>query len=198
MLPKIIQILLFIAVISPGSIRSQTSDAPRVDIPLEGDIVQGVVGIAGSTAVEDFMNSEVFFSFSPDGEWFPIGRQDSAVSNQLIVNWDTTLISDGTYRIRVLVHKRDGSQVETVVNNIRVQNYTNPQGGTPAAVDSQGASQERSPLQGKMTASPYPRNPAAVNSEDLIGSIRAGVFWAGGILLALGIYLGLRWFNRRR
>jgi hypothetical protein len=198
MLSRILSIFLLSLVFFPGAVRNQAADTPRVDIPLDGDTVQGIVGISGSTAIEGFGSSEVFFGFSPNGEWFSLGEQNSPVSNQVIANWDTTSISDGIYRIRVVVHKTDGSYVETVVNNIHVQNYSNPEGNSSASSQTQAIPQAENVLHGKLTATPYPGNPAGVGSADLFRSIRGGALWAAGIFLGLGAYLGLRFINRRR
>jgi hypothetical protein len=174
------------------------ADFPRVDVPYEGDTVRGVVGIAGSTEIEGFISSEVFFGFSPNGEWFSIGRQKEPVSNQVIANWDTTVITDGIYRIKVLVTRSNGSQTETIVSNIRVSNYTSSQ-AEANNVQNGSNSQASDYLTGAIaTATAFPPNPAAVSKADLISSIRGGIFWVVGIFLVTGIYLGMRWFNKKR
>jgi hypothetical protein len=48
------------------------------------------------------------------------------------------------------------------------------------------------------TATSVPPNPASVSKADLTASINEGVLWVVGIFLLTGIYLGLRWFNKKR
>ena len=124
MLLKTASFIILLTLYPSQLLQSVSSEPPRVDAPLPGDAVRGVVGIAGSTDVEGFEYSEVFFGFSPGGAWFTLGRQNNPVNNQIITNWDTTGIPDGTYRLRVVVSKSDGSQTETVVDDIRVSNYS--------------------------------------------------------------------------
>jgi hypothetical protein len=171
---------------------------PRIDVPLPGDEVRGVVGIAGSTDMEEFAFSEVSFGFSPEGAWFSLGRQSAPVKNQIIANWDTTSIPDGTYRIRVVVQKKDGSQVETVVDEIHVSNYS-----STGSSGTDTGSRRSTPLPDyddsvKRTATALPRNPASVTSQDLFSSLRMGVAGTIGLFLLLALYLGMRWLNRRK
>lgn len=195
---KTLQALVLLIFIPAMHFMQVSTSAPRIDVPLAGDEVRGVVGIAGSTELEGFDSSEVFFGFSPDGAWFSLGKQNQPVNNQIIVNWDTTIIPDGNYRIRLVVQRKDGSQVVTGVDNIQVRNYssagqTNPEVNasivTPAG--NYGSTLER-------TATPLPRNPAAVSRADLFASLRAGLLGTAGLFLFLGLYLGLRWLNKRR
>jgi hypothetical protein len=195
---KTLQALLIMVLIPAVHLMQVSASGPRIDVPLAGDNVRGVVGIAGSTDVEGFDFSEVFFGFSSNDAWFSLGRQNQPVNNQIIVNWDTTIIPDGTYRIRVVVQRKDGSQVETGVDDIQVRNYS------PAGQNNPSASASIAPPSGnydpvlERTSTPLPRNPAAVNRQDLFASLRAGLVGTAGLFLILGLYLGLRWLNKRR
>jgi hypothetical protein len=198
MISKIFNLIILAPVLVSAYFQQTTADFPRVDVPYEGDTVRGVVGIAGSTNVEGFMSSEVFFGFSTESEWFSIGKQKEPVSNQVIANWDTTVITDGIYRIKVVVYRSDGTQVETIVNNIRVSNYT-PSQMEANNVQNVSISQASDYLTDSIaTATAFPPNPAAVSKADLISSIKGGVFWVVGIFLVTGIYLWMRWFNKKR
>lgn len=173
-------------------------NAPRIDIPLEGDTVRGVVGIVGSTDIEGFASSEVFFGFSPNGAWFSLGTQDRSISSQLITNWDTTVIPDGLYRLKVVVTKADGSQAEAAVNNIQVSNYSSPAGVSGQQIQGNPTAAPDYPVDARATATAFPANPAAVDGADLFASMKSGLLWTAAIFLALGIYLGLRWLNKKR
>jgi hypothetical protein len=198
MISKIFNLILFAPVLVSAYFQQTAADLPRVDVPYEGDTVRGVVGIAGSTDIAGFISSEVFFGFSPESEWFSIGMQEEPVSNQVIANWDTTVITDGIYRIKVVVNRSDGTQMETIVNNIQVSNYTSSQ--TEADNVQNGSNIQASDYLADSiaTATAFPPNPAAVSKADLISSIRGGIFWVVGIFLVTGIYLGMRWFNKKR
>jgi hypothetical protein len=120
------------------------------------------------------------------------------VNNQIITNWDTTGIPDGTYRLRVVVSESDGSQTETVVDGIRVSNYSSAGTGSDAQTPNSSIEVADYDPSLKRTATPFPLNPAAVSSQDLISSLRAGILGTGALFLILGLYLGLRWFNKRK
>jgi hypothetical protein len=198
MLLKTASFLFLLLIFPPQLLQSVSPEPPRVDVPLPGDVVRGVVGIAGSTDVEGFENSEVFFGFSPAGAWFSLGMQNNPVNNQIITNWDTTGIPDGKYRIRVVVTKSDGSQTEIVVDDIRVSNYSSPGATNDAQTSNRSTTVADYDPSLKRTATPFPMNPAAVSSQDLISSLRAGILGTGALFLFLGLYLGLRWFNKRK
>jgi hypothetical protein len=198
MISKIFSLILFTSVLFSAYIQLTTADLPRVDVPFEGDTVRGVVGIAGSTDIEGFKSSEVFFGFSPESEWFSIGLQKEPVSNKVIANWDTTVITDGIYRIKVVVNKSDGRQVETIVNNIQVSNYTFSRVEADQVQNGSNSSVPDYIAGSIATATAFPPNEAAVSKDDLIASIKDGIFWVIGIFLVTGIYLGMRWFNKKR
>jgi hypothetical protein len=198
MLLKTASFIILLLLFPSQLFQSVSPEPPRVDVPLPGDVVRGVVGITGSTDVEGFDYSEVFFGFSPGGAWFTLGRQNNPVNNQIITNWDTTGIPDGTYRLRVVVSKSDGSQTETVVDGIRVSNYSSAGTTSDAQTSNQSTEVADYDPSLKRTATPFPLNPAAVSSQDLISSLRAGILGTGALFLILGLYLGLRWFNKRK
>ncbi len=198
MLLKTVSILIVILMVPSPILQLVSAESLRVDVPLPGDAVRGVVGIAGSTDLPGFAFSEVFFGFSPGGAWFSLGKQNAPVSNQIITNWDTTGIPDGSYRLRVVVSKTDGSQVETVVDDIQVINYSSLGSNREEEISKQTTPAADYDSLSKRTATPFPENPAAVSSQDLISSLRAGVIGTLGLFLALGLYLGLRWLNKRK
>ena len=198
MLTKLINILLIAPFLLTAYFQQADGEYPRVDVPYEGATVQGLVGISGSTNSEGFVTSEVFFGYSPDGEWFSIGRQMEPISNQVIANWDTTVITDGVYRLKVVVNKSDGSQGETIVNNIRVSNYTSTQGDAGVNINDKPIARPDYEGGSKATATAFPPNPASVSRADLISSANKGVVSVAVIFLITGIYLGLRRFNKKR
>ena len=182
-----------------GVVFQQTgTGAPRVDVPLSGDTVRGVVGVAGTTQVEGFASSEVFFGFSSEGEWFSLGIQSTPIQNGLIANWDTSVIPDGTYRLKVVVTKADGSRIESVVEDLKVRNYSSGQDGEQSQPASRVTPLPDYQAQPARNVPSNPVNPAAVGRLDLSRSVRAGALWSAGLFVILGVYLGLRWFNRRK
>ena len=63
---------------------------------------------------------------NPNNLWYTIGApRQTTVLNGVLGIWSTNTIPDGTYQLRLRVYLRDGSNPQTVVNNIRVQNRPN-------------------------------------------------------------------------
>ncbi|MEP7357455.1 MAG: hypothetical protein ABI847_09480 [Anaerolineales bacterium] len=107
--------------------------------PLEGAILSGLVPVTGTATHPEFQRYELSFAYSPNptDTWFPL--QPPAVTqvvNEIIGRWDTTLISDGVYTLRLRVFFSDTAYLEAFVPNIRVQNSAPTQ---PAPVATPGS-----------------------------------------------------------
>lgn len=118
-------------VIMPSSQPLATSTPSTASIfivsPIPGSIVAGNVQILGSATHPNFLQYQLEFGPDPNpgNLWYPIGgARLSPVLNNLLGIWSTTAgnVPDGTYQLRLRVFLRDGSNPQTVVNNIRVQN----------------------------------------------------------------------------
>ncbi len=200
-MPKFTHFLLFLSFILAVN-ASESTNAPRVDYPRAGDTVQGLVAISGQTEVEGFLFSEVFFGYSgnSEGEWFLITRQDQAVRNGLITSWDTTTISDGSYNLRVAVHLENGTELETVVNNLEVRNFTGDDTSSRTSelsdpVDLSSAPETPITLH---TATPSPVNPAEITTEKYRQMLINGILIVFVFFIVLWAYLGIRRMMRNR
>jgi hypothetical protein len=176
---------------------TQTGD-PVIAVPRPGDVLQGVVTIAGSSDVTGFASAEVAFGYAddPTGTWFLIATSSQPVSNDTLVAWDTTVITDGDYVLRLRVYLTDGSFRETLVSGLRVRNYTPVETPTPTI-----PAPEATPLPTiTPTATPFPtptalpRNPATLAPMDVSASILYGGLAAILIFVIIGIYL---WLQRK-
>lgn len=118
------KILLFsvLLFVFPLAIHFQSSEKPRVDSPQPGEVIYGKVIISGNTDLSGFTKAEVYFGYSGSTTWFPIIALDQPVRNGPITQWDTTVIADGNYQLKVSVKLRDGTSADTIVNNLEVRN----------------------------------------------------------------------------
>jgi hypothetical protein len=186
-------ISIFLFILSPFL----QSDQVLIDSPKNGDLVQGIVEIRGSTNIRDFKSAEVSFGFIDDKSetWFPIQFTDQPKQNDVLTNWDTTTITDGDYRIRVLVNLTDGTQVEARATEIRVRNYSRDE--KISRTDTVPTSFPQ-PLATVAIPSPTPMqaNPAEVSEGALTFSLLQGAAGAGILFFALAIYFSLRSINR--
>lgn len=182
--------------------------------PAGGQALQGVVSIQGNTAVDGFQAAELSFSYSnnPTQTWFLILQSDTPVANGLLAQWDTTVISDGIYTLRLVVLHTDGSQETIIVAGVRVRNYTTIETDTPAPPTptatpapqdtseptlSPTPTVEQAPT-GILTATQLPLNPLQVSRLDVAASVGMGAMAGLGILVLLGLYQALRLLFRHR
>ena len=176
--------------------------------PLAGQAVQGRVPVQAYTAIQGFQAAELFFGYAEDqtGTWFLIGQADEPVMGGEIGTWDTSLITDGNYDLRLLVVLQDGTQVETVVPGLRVRNYTPVETDTPTPVIPTDT-----PLPGEKptstvtpiptvtsTPTPLPTNPAEMTTDQITGSLGKGALAAIGAFIILGFYILIKVSRRKK
>jgi PKD repeat protein len=93
--------------------------------PIPGNIVSGNVQILGAAIHPQFLQYQLEYGPDPNpgNLWFPAtGIVQTPVLNGLLGIWNTTTVQDSSYQLRLRVILRDGSNLATLVNNIRIQN----------------------------------------------------------------------------
>jgi hypothetical protein len=184
---------------------------PVIDSPLPGQAVQGSAAITGSTFVEGFASAELTFGYvdDPTGTWFFIEQMQAPVQAGVLATWDTTILTDGNYNLRLVVTRQDGSQVELIVPEIRVRNYTPIETSTPTLpVPTQTSPPGATPVPSATptaTATPVPptptalpANPAVVTGDDLTYNLLRGGLVALAVFATFGLVFALARYVRRR
>ncbi len=114
--------LLFMVLfsISASSAFRQVEEEPRIDSPSAGESVSGIVEIIGTAAVPGMARYRLEFAYDPNpaATWFLIGEGTEPVRNGLLAVWDTSLISEGVYTLRIAAFLTDGSTRESVTGGI--------------------------------------------------------------------------------
>ena len=126
-----------------------------------------------------------------------LGEADS-----LLAAWDTSLVTDGDYHLRLRVTLQDGSILESIVTGLRIRNQLPTE--TPALT----ATPELDPLPLSSplpptpqpaptsthipTPTPLPPNPAAVTQPEITSSLTRGLIIAFLAFLIIGLFLRLR------
>lgn len=166
--------------------------------PLEGQAVQGRVPVLANMAVQGFQSAELYFGYAADstGTWFLIGQVREPAAGTEAGTWDTSLITDGNYNLRLMIFLADGTQLETLVRGLRVRNYSPVETDTPTP-----AIPTNTPLPGELptltatalptftpTPTPLPTNPAEMTTAEITGSLGKGALVVGGIFILLGLY----------
>ncbi len=107
----------------------------QITSPEIGSRVRGRVPVIGSAMVPDFQFYKVEMGVGPNpAQWAVIGQlhYEPVINGQLEV-WDTTVVPDGVYTLRVQGVKMDGNWEEFFVRGITVANSEPPPTETPEA-----------------------------------------------------------------
>jgi hypothetical protein len=176
-----------------------------VDSPRPGDALQGQVVLTGTTDIEGFQSYEIRFAYMKDdtNTWFFIAKGDQVIRGGPLATWDTTTISDGLYRLRVRVFLKDGRGIETMINNLRVRNYTPIETATPEPVTRESGATAKGPqnadyVPAGLTPTALDDNPIQVTTANLGDSLVRGGLVAMLLFIALGVYLGIRMLFRHK
>ena len=119
-------ILLVLSFVSGWFYPFPQLDLVRIQTPKNGDFLQGSVKIVGTVTGTGFQKAEISFRYqeSQSQSWFLINQIDSPIVDNILANWDTSTIADGTYQIKVLAIYENDRQQETIIENLNVRNYT--------------------------------------------------------------------------
>lgn len=194
--------LLVHLVISPLSGWFQTDGEAAVISPQPDSVLQGAVEVSTTLDVATLSGYEVSFGYAAGDSkhWFLIAQGGQPAPDGGLAVWDTTLITDGNYRLLVRVIGTDGAMTDYLVDNLRVRNYTPVETMVSTIVKTQAvetatATLEPSPTAILPTSTAFAPNPGAVNQEDIAQSVLRGVGYTAMAFIVLGLYLTLK---RRR
>ena len=197
--------LLLLALYLPGAAYAQNASPIHITTPASGDVLRGTVNITGTSAVDGFYTAELSFSYASDSTstWFPITTLDQPVTSGLLATWDTNLVTDGNYDLRLRVTLQDGTPLETIVTGLRIRNQTPTETPIPAATLTPEfvlppAATLLPTLPPVPTATrrpsptPLPPNPAAVTQPEITSSLLHGLVAAFLAFIIIGLFLRLR------
>jgi hypothetical protein len=190
----------------PTGASAQAETNIRITAPASGDVLQGLVNVTGTSAADGFFASELSFAYvsDPTSTWFLIYSTDQPVTEGLLAAWDTSLVTDGDYTLRLRVTLQDGTILETLVTGLRVRNQTPTETATLAPTFTPGPADTPvpSPLPPTPmpaptathypTPTPLPPNPAAVTPAEIYSFLGRGVLLALLTFVVFGIFLRLR------
>jgi hypothetical protein len=195
---RILACLLFFWMVLGAPVQAYTTQPgdPVIIMPRSGEALQGMVIIEVATNVSGFAFAEIAFTFvaDPTGTWFPIATSSQPITNGTMSAWDTTVISDGEYTLRLRVTLTDGSFRDAIVSSVRVRNYTAVETNTPAMIVPNASPLPTSTPTPTPLATPtlLPHNPAVFGSKDVSNSILYGGMTAIAIFAIFSIYLWMR------
>lgn len=178
------------------------AQAPAIAItsPAPGAALHGEVTITGTTDVPGFASSQLDFSYAsnPADTWFTLQTSAQPVTDSALALWDTTLITDGDYILRLRVFLTDGALQEVTVP-VRVQNDAPIPTPSPLVTSTPGRLDAQLPTPFLIAASPtptstpratptpLPTNPASLNQTAIFSGLGRGAL----VILALFAFVGL-------
>lgn len=189
-----VSLLILLVSVSPVNAQSPV-DKPVVISPRAGEAVQGRIEINGITDMEGFQRVEIEYRYTndPKDTWFLVAESVLPVNPGKVAEWDTSVITDGNYDLRMTIFLEDGSSQSASVAGIRVRNYSPVETPTPPQTDNTPEN-VRATATIPPTRTPRPTqpsfsaNPAELTKSDLNASLLRGGIAGLGFFLAFAIY----------
>jgi hypothetical protein len=194
---RITLILLLISLFSPFGWVFQSMDNPEITSPQDGEVLQGSVIISGSSQIEGFQSADIAFAYDADAtsSWFLLNESLEPIEGGELTIWDTTIISDGNYRLRLSVKLEDGTVRETLIRGLRIRNYSLIETATPEPVMLVIAETSTPVIATRTPISPpaeLPPNPVLVTHQMIQATVVQGIFITLVVFGVVGIYLALK------
>jgi hypothetical protein len=190
-----------------AAVNAQAADVPSILSPADGQYVSGIVQIVGTTQVPNFASSELDFAFpaDPTQTWFVLQTASLPVTKDTVASWDTTLITDGDYVLRLRVTLLDGSVRDAIVT-VRVRNYTPLPTPSPAVTPTQPPvlliptamiivateTLTLTPPPPIHTPTALPPNPVVITSTAIFSGFWRGALLVGVLVVVFGALVRLR------
>lgn len=176
----LLQILLSTWLLTPGL---------YISTPMRGSTIAGVVEVVGSVPASGFQHAELSYAYqnSTSTTWFQISRMDRVIQDDVLGQWDTTTITDGTYRLKLRVVYQDGREEEVVVDGLTVANYSHEIDTTPDPMITITTPTPVNGIQVTEYPTPLPPNPAMLKSIQVKNSLITGVITGIILMAVLGI-----------
>ncbi len=203
---------LLIAVL-PVFQNTQAQTLGQITSPRDRAPVRGLVPVEGSATHPQFQKYEIHYGPEPNpgDQWTPIGGSPFTVPvvQGRLGLWDTTIIMDGLYSLRLRVVRLDGNYDEYFVRGIQVNNTLPTETPTPADTPTPalptntplptptiviGVPTVSSPTP-RPSATPLPTAPPTETAEPPVdvpfASISDAACWGTGITAAIFVGIGL-------
>lgn len=187
------------------ALAAQTTPPVAITSPAAGEVLRGQVTVIGNLDLPSFAAARLDFAYAPNptDTWFTIQVFSGPVVNSSLTVWDTTLITDGDYILRLRVDFEDGTFQEVTVpvqvgNDLLPTATPLPPTPTPAEVDVLIPTPfllAASPTPTEMprpTPTALPANPASLRRSEIYTSLGRGALVIFGLFALAGIIIRLR------
>lgn len=195
---KRVYVLVIIALLFlPVPVKAQEI-VPLITSPQASQYVQGVIEVMGTNSLPGYQSSTLDFAYAQDqSTWFLIFDDLPEVEDGLLGTWDTTVLTDGDYTLRLRVSLEDGTQEDFLLEDVRIRNYTSlptetPVPATPTISLPTATSIPATATQPYAAPTPLPANPLTVSMRDVYANLGKGGLMALGLFLVVGLFLRVR------
>ena len=187
---------------------AQAQTAIRIAAPASSETLRGIVNVTGTSAADGFASSELSFAYASDSTftWFLIYQTDSPVTDGLLVAWDTFLVTDGDYNLRLRVTLQDGTILESLVTGLRIRNQLPTETPVPTVTPEPTATTEFIPPATPLpptpqpaptstrlpTPTPLPPNPATLSESQIYDFLGRAILVTLLAFIVVAILLRLR------
>ena len=186
-------------------IAAQATPPLAITSPLAKDVLRGQVTIIGTTELADFLSAQLDFAYAsnPAGNWFTLQTFSQPVLDSALAVWDTTIITDGDYILRVQVTLADGTFQEVTVP-VKIQNDTPFSTPTSVPTSTPDSVTVQIPTPFLLAASPtqtqvprptptaLPTNQVSLNQNEIYASLGRGALVILGLFIFAGLLLRVR------
>ncbi len=133
--------IALIVLMSPGLFHSalaapqpQAQAIAQITTPTDGQTLTGLVTITGSTDHPQFARWELAYGPdpNPNDAWQPFASGTQPVHDGTIGTWNTGIIADGQYMLRLRTVRKDSNYDEAFVRGLQVSNAAPI--GTPTSI----------------------------------------------------------------
>ena len=171
------------------------NNSVEITDPVDGQVLQGNYTIKGNTDVIGFESYDLMFAHengSNDGDRFLISHNTAKVQDGVLGTWDTSKITDGNYRLFLVVNFVDDKPETFAVRNVRIRNYS------PIEQDEEALPVDAMPTDDVFLATPIPEGEDTA-APSLFRSMFKGMIYTIMIIVVLGlILLGVTQSRSRR
>lgn len=185
-------------------IAAQDTSPIAITSPAPDEILRGQVTVTGKIDVPSFVSAQLDFAYAtnPTNTWFNIQAFSQPLPDSTLALWDTTLITDGEYILRLRVNFEDGTFQEVTVP-IKVGNELLPT-ATPEPTSTPDADTVLIPTPFLLAVSPtptdlpratptaLPTNPVSLGQKQIYTSLGRGALVILGLFALAGLILRVR------
>jgi hypothetical protein len=178
------------------AVTHQAQKNPVIITPRPGEILHGVVNISGTSLLVDFKLADLDFAYVGGSirTWFLISESNQPVADGSLGEWDTTIIGDGDYDLRLIVYLNDGTTFVYIVPGLRVRNYSPTETMTPdstydATYPTHFANTPEVPV---ASSTPFQPNPVVLTQKRFLSGLGYGALSVFMILFLVFLYGRIR------